>query len=308
MAGIAQFAASAPKKVVPPDDTLSGTDQTVLDFSTASKGIRIMNCTVSIARRVRGRGFTLIELLVVIAIIAILAAILFPVFAQAREKARQTSCLSNEKQLALAMLGYVQDYDEQFPLSNLQGVAGQIGWANLLQPYVKSVAAYQCPDFPTNISNASLDQGAASTTFNYNTMLGYGDSEIANMGSYQMSTSSQSLAAVTNSSSTVLFMDAFPYDASSGRPWGLGYTCSGNIIQQFSEANLWGNPCSNMSLDYRQQGFNEGQARGAIQVHSGGANYAFVDGHAKWYRPEALYGSATPTAVSGGNPTFHVHD
>src|SRR5689334_4870314 len=64
----------------------------------------------------KNKGFTLIELLVVIAIIAILAAILFPVFAQAREKARQTSCLSNEKQLGTAFLMYVQDYDETFPL------------------------------------------------------------------------------------------------------------------------------------------------------------------------------------------------
>jgi prepilin-type N-terminal cleavage/methylation domain-containing protein len=62
------------------------------------------------------KGFTLIELLVVIAIIAILAAILFPVFAKAREKARQTSCLSNEKEIALAILMYTQDYDEKFPI------------------------------------------------------------------------------------------------------------------------------------------------------------------------------------------------
>src|SRR5262249_2138448 len=66
----------------------------------------------------RGRGFTLIELLVVIAIIAILAAILFPVFAQAREAARKATCMSNQKQLALATLQYIQDYDEMFPGSN----------------------------------------------------------------------------------------------------------------------------------------------------------------------------------------------
>src|SRR6478609_3278648 len=70
--------------------------------------------------RYRMRGFTLIELLVVIAIIAVLAAILFPVFAQARDKARQTSCLSNEKQLGMASMQYVQDYDEQFPLSEVR--------------------------------------------------------------------------------------------------------------------------------------------------------------------------------------------
>jgi prepilin-type N-terminal cleavage/methylation domain-containing protein len=79
------------------------------------------------------QGFTLIELLVVIAIIAILAAILFPVFAQAREKARQATCLSNEKQIDLAVLMYVQDYDESYPLA----WAWEGGWYQLVNPYVK---------------------------------------------------------------------------------------------------------------------------------------------------------------------------
>jgi len=93
-------------------------------------------------------GFTLIELLVVIAIIAILASILFPVFAQAREKARQSSCLSNQKQLALGVLTYVQDYDEGFPLSQFRvtppvGNASPSGdtayeWTWAVQPYIKN--------------------------------------------------------------------------------------------------------------------------------------------------------------------------
>jgi prepilin-type N-terminal cleavage/methylation domain-containing protein/prepilin-type processing-associated H-X9-DG protein len=93
------------------------------------------------------RGFTLIELLVVIAIIAILAAILFPVFAKAREKARQTSCLSNLKQLGLGMLQYAQDYDEWLPSyyrynpypSNLRW------WYDVIQPYVKNYQCISCP-------------------------------------------------------------------------------------------------------------------------------------------------------------------
>ena len=93
------------------------------------------------------RGFTLIELLVVIAIIAILAAILFPVFARAREKARQTSCLSNAKQICLAMLMYVSDYDEQFVCCS-----GTYRWYTPVFPYVKNAQVFQCPSLSGEIS------------------------------------------------------------------------------------------------------------------------------------------------------------
>ena len=106
------------------------------------------------------RGFTLIELLVVIAIIAILAAILFPVFARAREKARQTSCLSNQKQIVLSWLMYSQDYDERtvlwripVPVTHPNEDHGYCYWQHTLQPYCKNEQVFVCPSskpFPSN--------------------------------------------------------------------------------------------------------------------------------------------------------------
>ena len=95
----------------------------------------------------RTSGFTLIELLVVIAIIAILAAILFPVFAQAREKARQISCMSNLNQTAIALIQYTQDYDETWPLATTVGAQYPTFWSSslVLGPYMKSWQVYQCP-------------------------------------------------------------------------------------------------------------------------------------------------------------------
>jgi len=126
------------------------------------------------------RGFTLIELLVVIAIIAILAAILFPVFAKAREKARQSSCLSNMKQLGLAELAYVQDYDEKFGLhccawgargggprttfagfSSLVNGAGFPYWCDIMEPYIKNSQIFRCP------SCSSTNYGVGHYGINY---------------------------------------------------------------------------------------------------------------------------------------------
>jgi prepilin-type N-terminal cleavage/methylation domain-containing protein len=101
------------------------------------------------------RGFTLIELLVVIAIIAILAAILFPVFAKAREQARKTACLSNMKQIGTSLHMYAQDYDQTFPLRYGSGNAVdfenglQRNWKNMLNPYIKNRDVFKCPSNPT---------------------------------------------------------------------------------------------------------------------------------------------------------------
>lgn len=113
---------------------------------------------------VQRQGFTLIELLVVIAIIAILAAILFPVFAQARESARATSCLSNGKQIALGQLMYSQDYDEtvipwEILDRNTNPIAVQLTgvWTTLIQPYLKNTQVYYCPSFNASATAQAMD-------------------------------------------------------------------------------------------------------------------------------------------------------
>ena len=118
----------------------------------------------SVSSSRRGKvAFTLIELLVVIAIIAVLAAILFPVFARARENARRTSCLSNMKQLGLAFIQYSQDYDEMIPRYQY-GSGGppntQHNWHDAIYPYVKSVQVYNCPS-----ARFGSPSGAGTKTF-----------------------------------------------------------------------------------------------------------------------------------------------
>jgi len=123
----------------------------------------------------RRSAFTLIELLVVIAIIAILAAILFPVFAQAREKARAITCVSNQKQVGLGLMMYLQDYDETFPMNQYYDGPGQDDqhcWTDMIYPYIKNgtlskngagemvqyggTGVYSCPDFPNPLQSGEL--------------------------------------------------------------------------------------------------------------------------------------------------------
>lgn len=244
------------------------------------------------------RGFTLIELLVVIAIIAILAAILFPVFAQAREKARQTSCLSNMNQLGKAAMMYAQDYDEllvphrtvntlnpfvgQYPASQAN-VNDRTFWCSLLQPYVKNLQVFKCPSNPNgwvggDPSGHVCEDATACKGAGYGGQNSYGlnDSYAAPASAYAGGPPVDiSLTAITRPASTVYIADASYYGV-SGR--GTGYAPGHD-----NEATYWMNIGNS---DYTMYGMSKkltpdhavlaGRGR-----HSGVINCTFLDGHAK---------------------------
>jgi prepilin-type N-terminal cleavage/methylation domain-containing protein/prepilin-type processing-associated H-X9-DG protein len=204
-------------------------------------------------------AFTLIELLVVIAIIAILAAILFPVFAQAREKARGISCLSNLKQSGLAYAMYTQDYDETTPLQRSNDPSGGY-WCNLIQPYVKNWQLFLCPDRALTTVKTGLSYPPA-----LNGRLqgyGYNDGWVSDSGyglTMQLPNGTRpgrSIAAITAPADCVAFGDT--YDTP-------GYSIAMDNI--FSGAD---GPGSTRQIR-----------------HMANLNYAFVDGHAKIIKMQA---------------------
>jgi prepilin-type N-terminal cleavage/methylation domain-containing protein/prepilin-type processing-associated H-X9-DG protein len=199
------------------------------------------------------KGFTLIELLVVIAIIAILAAILFPVFAKAREKARQTSCLSNVKQIALGLNMYAQDYDETYPTSwvqNPEPVCCLTLW-DLIQPYVGNAQIRGCP----------------SSKFRY------GYNRVAIHAVYCAPV--LRMAQVKFPADLIMIADANA-DRNCLGPAGIG--CGGT-----SDLGVANTCCS------ADPGPSPGCRAGVGDPHNGGANLGFADGHSKWKLASAVF-------------------
>jgi len=246
------------------------------------------------SNRTRARGFTLIELLVVIAIIAILAAILFPVFAQARDKARQATCISNLKQLSLGINMYAQDYDETLPYGYNYSADGKVWWwwQDSIHPYVKNNAIYSCPsasphaqekngrppgtvspqvrDYIANAAKVSPDDGQWPPTRTDTSTMRVGP--FTNNGG--TGTATQGLANVQDPAGTIMIFDGY---------------CDVEIYS-INSTDCWKpipQPARTASCP-RWDGY-------VGKRHSDGFVAGYVDGHSKWMR-ESKCGDWTTAA------------
>jgi prepilin-type N-terminal cleavage/methylation domain-containing protein/prepilin-type processing-associated H-X9-DG protein len=226
--------------------------------------------------RARKPAFTLIELLVVIAIIAILAAILFPVFAQAREKSRQAVCFGNLKQIGTAIMMYVQDYDETYPIYSTWPNEA-VHWYDMINPYVKAKdfksSIYVCPSVPKRTAGGNAGSGYGVNylhviqypiQFDYRKIIKWWDPARHN--------GPATAARLPRPADTIMLADAeTDCGASVGTGWAAVY-CPLDLVPGES----WSKPfCIDTTFALPKR-------------HLGGGVYLMADGHAKWMRRDTV--------------------
>jgi prepilin-type N-terminal cleavage/methylation domain-containing protein/prepilin-type processing-associated H-X9-DG protein len=262
-----------------------------------------------VARIMRKReGFTLIELLVVIAIIAILAAILFPVFAKAREKARQSSCSNNLKQLNTAIQTYAQDWDERFPSSTIDhaqdGTTANAGvdysaWDQQISGNVKSDAVYKCPSNslkkysvhqPTQTVGTKTGQKTRIVSYAFNDqLLGITASGTLPAERTIKTAKAIALARIGDPANTILLCEMRAANKGQKVKGPAGAIGKENTAEVHPSYHVDG-----PGYDENTWATDWGVAR---DVHSSGSIYAFTDGHVKWQRIAQTLGPRDPSTA-----------
>ncbi len=257
--------------------------------------------TMSNSFKVRS-AFTLIELLVVIAIIAILAAILFPVFARARENARRSACQSNMKQIGLGFLQYAQDYDESLPF----GTGGNRHWVEPIMPYVKSQQIFVCPSDTTqpDTNNGVVTNDVLSYAANRNAVYNERDTnKVAGGRLAAFSAPARTVLAMEVRNVKIQYVDpTFTQDQMYG---GNNSTCNGAD----TGADCVGNDgrAATGEIDHPTNGgygTNEKYFKDYAR-HFDGSNYLCADGHVKWFHGRSVSGGTSGRYESYKDPYYN---